>query len=126
MAIEGGGHHRSGEVVILPVDLLVGASDVRIGSPNPPEVFRQAIHIATPDPLPEPGGEVQARDAAGRVMVARQAGKVAMASACGVAQQVAGTGIFHGEEVTGDPKSFIPQNLSLIKGGGKWTMECFA
>jgi hypothetical protein len=38
-----------------------------------------------------------------------------MAPPGGVAQQIAGTGIFQGEHTAGDPKPFIPQGLPLDK-----------
>ena len=59
-------------------------------------------------------------------MAARQARVVAVPSACGIAQEITGTGIFQGEDVTGDPKTFIPQMLTpRLRARAFGSMECF-
>jgi hypothetical protein len=72
--------------VILAEHLLVRSTDIGIGPAHPPEILGELADISAPNPLPDPGREVDARNAAGRIVVPRETGKIAVTASGRVAQ----------------------------------------
>jgi hypothetical protein len=111
------GHNRASQVVVLLKHLFRGAPDVRIGPAHPPQILGDRLHLAPPDPFPDPRREVHAGNAAGWIVLPGETGKVAMTPARGIAQQIARSRIFQRENPAGDPKPFIPQKLTPSDAG---------